>query len=300
MSGSGSSAIPAARSRIAASVETGSHTPSASSSSARSRSTARTGPSMTRRPAASSTTTRSTKSIAGVEVVLDEHDGVVALVRELARARRRPRRCPAGSRLAVGSSSTSSGRAHRQGARDREPLPAAARQPVGIVGASLPEADAPQGPLGACEHVGDRHPEVLGAERHLVEQRAGDQLRVGVLEDHARRACSARPPSCSRRRARRPRPCPRTSAGTACGMRPSSASVSVDLPDPLGPSRSTTSPGADVEAHGGGGGGILALVRDREIAHAEQGCGAVTPGRRRLRRGGRIALECGHGSSQER
>ena len=37
---------------------------------------------------------------------------------------------------------------------------------------------------------------------------------------------------------------PRTSAGTACGMSPLRASVSVDLPDPLGPSSSTTSPGA--------------------------------------------------------
>ena len=75
--------------------------------------------------------------------------------------------------------------------------------------------------------------------------------------------------------------------------------MSVDFPDPLGPSSSTTSPGATSKLTDAGVGGILALVGDREIAHPEQGCGtAAGPGC--LRRGGRVALECGHGSSQER
>ncbi len=41
---------------------------------------------------------------------------------------------------------------------------------------------------------------------------------------------------------------PRTSAGTACGIRPFSARVSVDLPDPLGPEQQHDLAGGDVEA----------------------------------------------------
>ena len=76
------------------------------------------------------------------------------------------------------------GRGECQRARDREPLPAAARQHVGVVGTSVPEADELEGPLGALEHLGGGHEAVLGSERHLVEEGAGDHLRVGILEDH--------------------------------------------------------------------------------------------------------------------
>ena len=100
---------------------------------------------------------------------------------------------------------------------------------------------------------------------------------------------------------------PRTSAGTACGIRPFIARVSVDLPDPLGPEQQHDLARLDVEARRGGGGRILARVGDRQIAHPQQRDAARPRAARGsharqgcLCRGGRIALECGHGSSQER
>ena len=50
--------------------------------------------------------------------------------------------------------------------------------------APLPEADELEGALGARQHLVDGHQLVLGAERDLVEQGAGDHLRVGILEHH--------------------------------------------------------------------------------------------------------------------
>ena len=47
---------------------------------------------------------------------------------------------------------------------------------------------------------------------------------------------------------------PSTVAGTACGMSPLSASASVDLPAPLGPSSSTTSPRATSKLAAAGAG----------------------------------------------
>ena len=86
--------------------------------------------------------------------------------------------------MAVGSSSTSTGEAsasaHAIASRCRPPPDST----FGVVGTSVPEADELEGPLGAFEHLGGGHEAVLGSERHLVEERAGDHLRVGILEDH--------------------------------------------------------------------------------------------------------------------
>ena len=120
----------------------------------------------------------------GVEVVLDEQDRAVAVRHELGERGvdlLDPLRVEVRGRLVEHEQR----RAHRERARDRQPLPSAAGQAVGVLGAALPQADAAQRGLGAREHLGHRHPEVLRPERDFVEQRAGDQLRVGVLEDHA-------------------------------------------------------------------------------------------------------------------
>ena len=76
------------------------------------------------------------------------------------------------------------GGGERERAGDRESLPSAAGEHVGVVGAPVPEADELEGALGAFEDLGGRDQAVLGTERDLVEQGAGDDLRVGVLEDH--------------------------------------------------------------------------------------------------------------------
>ena len=173
------------------------------------------------------------------------------------------------------------GRSHRERARDREALASAAGEPVGVLAAPLPQADAAQRRLGAGEHLGHRHPQILGSEGDLVEQRAGDQLCVGVLEDHADARAELGDGGRRRCRRRRPRPCRVTSAGTACGMSPLSASVSVDLPDPLGPSSSTTSPAAMSNETDAGAGVRLAVVRDRELAHPQERERRRTPPRAR-------------------
>ncbi len=118
-----------------------------------------------------------------VEVVLDEHDRVVALAGELAEH---------GVDLVDAGGVEVRRRfveheyrgGHREGAGDGEALAPAARQPVGVLIAPLPQADELEGALGARQHLGDRHQLVLGAERDLVEQGAGDHLRVGILEHH--------------------------------------------------------------------------------------------------------------------
>ena len=183
VSGSGSSATPASRNRIAASVETGSQTPSASRSSARSRSTCRAGPSIMTWPSASSTTTRSTMSTAASRLC---STSTMAWSRSLAELAQHGVDLVDAGGVEVGRGLVEHEHrgGHRQGAGDGEALPPAARQPVGVLVAPLPQAHELEGALGAGQHLVDRHQLVLGAERHLVEQGAGDHLGVGVLEDH--------------------------------------------------------------------------------------------------------------------
>ena len=173
----------AARSRSAASVETGSQTPSASSS------LGALAEHLPRRPVDHDVAVGVEHDDPvddvdrRVEVVLDEHDGVVALAREF--AQHRVDLVDAGGvEVGRGLVEHEHRAAHRQGAGDGEALPPAARQPVGVLVAPLPQAHELQRALGARQHLVDRHQLVLGTERHLVEQRAGDDLGIGVLEHH--------------------------------------------------------------------------------------------------------------------
>ena len=79
-------------------------------------------------------------------------------------------------------------------------------------------------------------------------------------------------------------------------MSPLSARVSVDLPDPLGPSSSTTSPAAMSNETDAGAGVVSPSWVIASSAHAQQGDAGVL---RRPRRGSGVALECGHGTSQQ-
>ena len=75
-------------------------------------------------------------------------------------------------------------RAHRQGAGDRETLPPAARETVGVLVSPVPQADAAQCVFGPRAHLVERQQQVLGTEGDLVVGRAGDDLRIRILEDH--------------------------------------------------------------------------------------------------------------------
>ena len=197
-------------------------------------------------------------------------------------------------------------RTHRERARDRESLPSAARQAVGVLGAAVPQPHAAQRGLGAVEHVGHRHPQVLGSERDLVEQGPRHQLCVGVLEDHAHMGAELgdrgrgdivagdfdRPPHVGRHRLR-------DQAVHREGQRRLARSARPEQQHDLAR--------LDVEARRCGGRRILVRVGDRQIAHPQQrdaaGPRAARGSHARqgcLCRGGRVALECGHGSSQER
>ncbi|KJL43879.1 hypothetical protein RS82_01255 [Microbacterium trichothecenolyticum] len=120
----------------------------------------------------------------GVEVVLDEEDRPVAGCDEFGEGGVHLFD-PGGVEIRGRLVEHEERRPHREGARDREPLASAARQAVGVVASAFPQADPAEGLLGAGEHHCHRHPEILRPERHLVEERAGDELRVRVLEHHA-------------------------------------------------------------------------------------------------------------------
>ena len=120
----------------------------------------------------------------GVEVVLDQHDGMVAVGDEVGE----------GSVDLVDADGIEVGGrlvehddrgAERERAGDRQPLAPTAGEHVGVLVAALPQADPAQRPFGAIEYLGRGHEQVLGAESDLVEQGAGHDLRVGILEDHA-------------------------------------------------------------------------------------------------------------------
>ena len=183
VSGSGSSVTPASRNRSAASVATGSQTPSAASASAPLASTCARRPVDHERGRGVEHDDPVDDVDRGVEVVLDEHDGAVALARDFAQhgvdlidaggvevgrgfVEHEHRGRPIASAHAMASRCRPPPESRRGSRRDG---------PIG------PRA---QRPLGACQHLIDRHQQVLGAERHLVEHGAGDDLGVGVLEHH--------------------------------------------------------------------------------------------------------------------
>ena len=219
-----------------------------------------------------------------VEIVLDEQDRAVAVRDQLGERRVDlfdALRIEVRGRLVQHEQR----RTHRERARDRESLPSAARQAVGVLGAALPQPDAAQRGLGARR--APRPPASAGSRVRTRPRRAACRspaARRGPGRP-CRRACSARRPWSSARRGRRPRSCPRTSAGTACGIRPFSARVSVDLPDPLGPSSSTTSPGAMSKLTTDGGAGVarpswvIARSRTRSSGSRRGGAGSTPAGR---------------------
>ncbi len=232
-----------------------------------------------------------------VEVVLDEQDRAVARCDQFGQRGVHlldSPRVEIGGRLVQDEER----RAHRERARDREALASATREAVGVVAAALPELHASERGLRAGEHVGHRHPQVLGTERDLVQERAGHQLRVRVLEDHADLRAQLGDGGLGG-----VVPADLDRPAHVCGYRVRNEAVEGQgergLARSAGAEQEHDLARGDVEAHRCGGGGSLALVGDGEIANPEQGCGtAAGPGC--LCRGGRVALECGHGSSQER
>ena len=206
-------------------------------------------PSTTRRPVAVEHDDPVDEADGGVEVVLDEQDRAVARGDEVGEGgvdlvdalRVEVRR-----RLVEHEQR----RSHRQRAGDRESLAAAAREPVGVLGRGAPtgrrgaarprRARAPRRPAAA----GSRGRTRTSSRTVPVTSCASGSWNtiatcVAQLRRPSRSAVSSPPTSTV----------PSTRPGTACGMRPLSASASVDLPEPLGPSSSTTSPACDVERH---------------------------------------------------
>ena len=171
VSGSGSSAKPARRSRSAASAETGSHTPIAWSSSARRAQHIVDGAVGGEAALLVEHDDAVDEADGRIEVVLDEQDRLVALGDQLGE---RVVDLLDAARVEVrgGLVEHEQGRSHRERARDRETLASAAREPIGVLAPPLPQADAAQRGLGAGEHLGHRHPQILGTEGDLVEQRA--------------------------------------------------------------------------------------------------------------------------------
>ena len=227
----------------------------------------------------------------GVEVVLDEHDRTVAGRHEICEGRVHLVDS-LGIEVRGGFVEDEQGRPHRQRARDRESLAAAARQAIGVLATTVPEPDAAQRDLGALEDFGHRHPQILGSERDLVENRAGHELGVGVLEDHADAGAE-------RGDGRRGRI-------DAVDQDPSSDHGGHGVGDEAvqreGQRRLARAARAedqhdlaraDVERHSGGGRGIRPLMRDRKTLDREEG---VRSGRRL--RGGGLASRCAHGSSR--
>ncbi len=190
----------------------------------------------------------------------------------------------------MGSSSTSSGEpiasAHAIASRCRPPPD----RRSGFSAAPLPQAHPAQRDLGAGQHVGHRHPQILGAEGHLVEQRAGDELRVGVLEHHRHAGAQL-----GDRGGRRVEPVERDRSGEGRGHGVRDQAVEREGEGRLARSARAEHEhhfaGSDVERDLDGGRGIRSLVRDREVAHFEERSRAGA----HRGSGGSVALGCGHG-----
>ena len=136
-------------------------------------------------------------------------------------------------------------------------------QPVGAD--AMQQRQRGPGPLARRQRVG-RPGHVVGAEPELGQQRPGLGQRQPGLGQEPRRAGSAEPCEAASGpgRARRPRhrgPSRRSPA--VSGSRPSSASTSVDLPAPLGP---TTPPGRPSRPPGRPGRAERAPLRRRRSA----------------------------------
>nr|BFF09447.1 hypothetical protein GCM10025699_07500 [Microbacterium flavescens] len=182
-------------------------------------------------------------------------------------------------------------RSHRERARDGQPLASAARQAVGVLATPLPQPDPAQRGLGAGEHVGHRHPQILRAEGHLVEERAGHELRVGILEDHRH----ARAEVGDRRRDRvDARDLDRSAHIGGHGVRdqPVEGERQRGLARPAGAEQEHDLARGDLEGDGCRNRRALSVMGDRKLVDPHEGNAGI-----RRERGGRVALRCGHGTS---
>ena len=186
----------------------------------------------------------------------------------------------------MGSSRTRSGEpiasAHAIASRCRPPPD----RRSGFSRATVPEPDAAQRRLGTLEDVGDRHPEILGAEGDLVEDGAGHELGVGVLEDHADARAEGRDGLGGRIEAgdqdpplHRGRHRLRDEAVQRQGEGRLARTARPEDQDDLA--------GAHVEGDRGGGRGIRPLVGDRKILDRQEGLAESPP---RVRRTARVAV----------
>ena len=224
----------------------------------------------------------------GVEVVLDEQDRAVAGRDELgergvdlldARAGRGSR----SARRARAGASPSRGRTRSRGAGGRRPTAGRGSRtaaPRGRRGAARPRrARAPRPPASADSRV-RRRPRRAPCRSRAARRGPGRPCATRVLSS-ATGVVGVSSPSTST--------VPVTSAGH--GVRDAGRSArasSVDLPDPLGPSSSTTSPGRDVEGDGCRSRRRLAVVGDAELAHPQQRHGSGTAAERGGRRRARV------------
>ena len=232
--------MPAARSRRVASAAEGSHAPRARISSACSRRIRRAGPSNAMRPEASSTIALVAISSAAsrscsTRIRARSSDPAMSASAAWTSA------VPCGSRFAVGSSRIRTG----------DPVASA----EAIASRCFPPPDSRSGFSARRSHRPIR--------RRAASARASTSATGNRRFSRANAASSSTDPvticasgswntvdtellsvaigvvatSCPHTET-----LPETAASSECGMRPLSASASVDLPDPLGPSSSTTSP----------------------------------------------------------
>jgi hypothetical protein len=270
--------LPADRS--AASVAAGSHTPIATSSSACSRMTSAAGPSNTTGALAVEHDRAGDEAHRRIEVVLHEQDRAIAgrddigergvHVVDALRVEVRRRLVEHDQR-----------RAHREGTRDREALPPAAGEPIGVLVAALPEPHPAQRLLGREDAPRRRQQQFSGPNATssytvpvtICASGSWNTIATCVLSV----AVCASP--C---RSRPPRPCRH---GRRQRVRDQSVQRERErrLARPGGPEQQHDLAGGDVERHVARRRVRGIRVGERELTHAEQGRGWAhggVPGRR--------------------
>ena len=237
-----------------------------------------------------------------VEVVLDEQDRAVARRRPARRGRRRPLRCPAGR----GSRSARRARAAASPSRARtRSRVAAVRRPRGDRGS---RCAAPRGPTRRSAASARASTSATGIRRFSGPNATSSSsvpvtsCASGSWKTMPTRVLSSATVGARRCRRRRPRPCPRRRPAPRAGSGRSARGSAWTCPIRSGPSSSTTSPGGDVEGDGCRGrrasspSWVIARSRTRSSGRRRAVRRGSAP---RMRGERRIALECGHGSSQQ-
>ena len=190
-----------------------------------------------RSPSGESTTTRSTTG-SQVATRCSTTTSVAPVVSSTRATASRTSTTPAGSRFAVGSSSSSRpGRIASTPASARRWRCPPERALVGRSSGDL-ETDRVEGFAHASPGLLARNPEVLAAERDVVPDAREDDLRVRILQHEP--GATAHRAGAERRRSSSVPSCSPSSAPST----PASARSSVDLPEPDAPSSSTRSPGS--------------------------------------------------------